>query len=84
MRGINKILITGRIFSKRIPIGASTVKVGVMTRNFLNNTNMGRLESGKKDSVVTPLLQPLQADRDQDLVRPNWLPQRDRDLVRLK
>ncbi|MCX5889496.1 MAG: hypothetical protein NTY36_08595 [Deltaproteobacteria bacterium] len=40
-----------------------------MTRNFLNNTNMGRLESGRKDSVATPLLQPLQADSDRDQAR---------------
>ena len=70
-----------RNFSKPIPIGGSTVKVAAMTRDFLNNTNMGRLESGKKDSVVTPLLQPLQADSDQDQPRFKWPRPRDRDQV---
>ncbi|MFI5330521.1 MAG: hypothetical protein ACHQ2F_05715 [Desulfobaccales bacterium] len=50
-----------------------------MTRNFLNNTNMGRLESGRKDSVVTPLLQPVQGDSNQDQAPLKWLRPRDRD-----
>jgi hypothetical protein len=83
-RGIREIPIIGIIFSKRIPIGANTGKVSAMTRDFLNNTNMGRLESGKKDSVVTPLLQPLQADSDQDQARLKWPRPRDRDQARLE
>ena len=78
-RGSGEIHITMRIFSKRIPIGVNTGKVATMTRDFLNNTNMGRLESGKKDSVATPLLQPLQADSDQDQARLKWPRPRDRD-----
>ena len=78
-RGSGEIHITMRIFSNLIPIGANTGKVAAMTRNSLNNTNMGRLESGTKDSVVTPLLQPLQADRDQDQARLKWPRPRDRD-----
>ena len=65
------ILITISIFSKRIPIGANTGKVATMTRNFLNNTNMGRLASGRKDFRVTPLVAP----RGTDTRSGKWLPQ---------
>ena len=50
-----------------------------MTRNFSNNINMGRLESGRKDSVVTPLLQPIQGDSNQDQPLVEWPRPRDRD-----
>ena len=74
-RGTGEIHITMRIFSKRIPIGANTGKVTAMTRDFLNNTNMGRLESGTKDFVAT--------QRDRGQARLKWPRPRDRDQARV-
>src|SRR4030042_1346266 len=80
IHGINEILITGSIFSKRIPIGADTDKLSVMTRNFLNNTIV-TVEGGRKDSRVAPLLQPTQRDRNQLLLA--WPRLRDRNQLLL-
>ena len=52
MRGINKILITGRILNKSIPIGADIALVSVMTRIFIINTIVARGEVGIKDSMA--------------------------------
>jgi hypothetical protein len=56
MRGINKILITGRILNKSIPIGADIALVSVMTRIFIINTIVARGEAGIKDSMAFVLL----------------------------
>src|SRR5208337_4633563 len=69
LRGIREILSTISNFSKRIPIGADTEKVSVMTRIFMNNTIVARVEGGRKDSRVALLLQPNQRDRDQALLK---------------
>ncbi len=69
IRGISETLITGRIFSRRIPIGADTEKVSVMTRVSMKCTIVARGLGGRKDSVVPPLKNdPSQGD--QDLVPP--------------
>ena len=52
IRGINKILITGKIFSDSIPIGKDTTPVSVMTRIFIISTIVARVKDGIKDSVV--------------------------------
>jgi hypothetical protein len=69
LRGIREILSTGRIFSTRIPIGKDTDKVSVITRVFMNNTIVARVEGGRKDSRVAPLLQPRVKDRDLVLLK---------------
>ena len=56
MRGINTILITGRILNKIIPIGADTTPVSIMTRIFIINTIAARGEGGIKDSMVVAVL----------------------------
>jgi hypothetical protein len=67
LRGIREILNTTSNFSKRIPIGKDIEKVSVMTRNFMNNTIVARVEGGREDSRGAPLLQPNHRDRDQAL-----------------
>jgi hypothetical protein len=81
LRGIREILSTISNFSKRIPIGADTEKVNAMTRIFMNNTIVARVEDGRKDSRVAPLLQPNQGYRDLLLLK--WPRVRDRDLLLL-
>jgi hypothetical protein len=68
-RGIREIRSTISNFSKRIPIGKDTGKVSVMTRIFMNNTIVARVQGGRKDSRVAPLLQPNHRDRDQPLLK---------------
>ena len=58
MRGINAILITGRILIKSIPIGADIASASVMTRIFIINTITARGEVGIKDSRASVLLEP--------------------------
>jgi hypothetical protein len=82
MRGIREIPSTGSIFSKHIPIGADTGKVSVITRVFMNNTIVARVEGGRKDSRVTPLLQPRARNRDALLLK--WPPARNKDALLLK
>jgi hypothetical protein len=82
LRGIREILSTISNFSKRIPIGADTEKVSVMTRIFMNNTIVARAEGGRKDSRVAPLLQPNQRDGYPPLLK--WPRVRDRDRLLLK
>jgi len=62
LHGIREILSTTSNFSKRIPIGKDTGKVNAMTRIFMNNTIVARVEGGRKDSRVAPLLQPNHRD----------------------
>ena len=81
LRGIREILSTISNFSKRIPIGADTEKVNAMTRIFMNNTIVARVQGGRKDSRVAPLLQPNQGYRDLLLLK--WPRVRDRDLLLL-
>ena len=50
------ILITGRIFSDSIPIGADTMLVSIMTRIFIISTIVARGEVGIKDSMASALL----------------------------
>jgi hypothetical protein len=69
LRGIREILSTGSNFSKRIPIGADTDKVNAMTRIFMNSTIVTRVEGGRKDFKVAPLLQRPQRARDRLLLR---------------
>jgi hypothetical protein len=57
--GIREILITGKIFSDSIPIGANTKLVSVMTRIFITGTIAGRVQGGIKDSMASALLEPL-------------------------
>jgi hypothetical protein len=66
--GIREILITGRLFSEPIPIGANTVPVSVMRRISMRSTIVTRVEGGRKDSRVAPLLQPRQRDGSQALL----------------
>ncbi|MGB7910791.1 MAG: hypothetical protein WCF59_01050 [Desulfobaccales bacterium] len=40
-----------------------------MTRIFMNNTIVARVQGGRKDSRVAPLLQPNHRDRDQALLK---------------
>ena len=53
MRGINAILITGRLLNKSIPIGADITLVSVMTRIFIINTIAARGKVGIKDSMAS-------------------------------
>ena len=57
--GIREILITGKIFSDSIPIGADTKLVSVMTRIFITATIAARVQVGIKDSMASVLLGPL-------------------------
>ena len=57
--GIREILITGKIFSDSIPIGADTKLVSVMTRIFITGTIAARVQVGIKDSMASVLLEPL-------------------------
>jgi hypothetical protein len=59
MRGINTILITGKIFSDSIPIGADTEPVSIMTRIFIISTIVARVAVGIKASVAFVLPEPL-------------------------
>ena len=59
MRGINTILITGRLLNKSIPIGADIALVSVMTRIFIISTIVARGKVGIKDSMASVLLEPL-------------------------
>jgi len=59
MRGINTILITGKIFSDSIPIGADTEPVSIMTRNFMSSTIVARVAVGIKASIGLVLPEPL-------------------------
>ena len=52
-----------------------------MTRIFMNNTIVARVQGGRKDSRVAPLLQPNQGYRDLLLLK--WPRVRDRDLLLL-
>ncbi len=52
MRGINKILITGIIFSDSILIGAITTPVSIMTRIFIIATIAARGKAGTKASTA--------------------------------
>jgi hypothetical protein len=61
MRGINAILITGRLLNKSIPIGAAIASVSVMTRIFIINTIAGTARGGIKDSMAPVPQQPLLA-----------------------
>jgi len=75
-RGISETLITGRIFSGRIPTGADTGKVSVMTRVSMKRIIAARGLGGRKDTVAPPLKNnPSQGDQDQ--VPPRWLRLRD-------
>jgi hypothetical protein len=69
IRGINKILITGKIFSASIPIGKDTTLVSVMTRIFIISTIVARVKDGIKDSMVLVLPPPL----DRGLIHPQPL-----------
>jgi hypothetical protein len=55
MRGINTILITGKIFSGGIPIGADIKPVGIMTRIFIISTIVARVAVGIKASMGSVL-----------------------------
>jgi len=57
--GIREILITGKIFSDSIPIGANTKLVSVMTRIFITGTIAARVQVGIKDSMASVLLESL-------------------------
>jgi hypothetical protein len=59
MRGINTILITGKIFSDSIPIGADTEPVSIMTRIFIIGTIVARVAVGIKASIGLVLPEPL-------------------------
>ena len=59
MRGTDKILITGRILIKSIPIGADITLVSIMTRIFIINTIVARGKGGIKASMASVLLEPL-------------------------
>jgi len=59
MRGINTILITGKILSDSIPIGADTELVSIMTRIFIISTIVARVEVGIKASMAFVLPEPL-------------------------
>jgi hypothetical protein len=59
IRGISKILITGRVLLSGIPIGAPTNIVSVITRIFIISTIVARVAVGIKASVVSILPQPL-------------------------
>ena len=54
-RGISETLITGRVFSGRIPTGAATGKVSVITRVSMKRIIAARDLGGRKDSVASPL-----------------------------
>jgi hypothetical protein len=58
MRGINAILITGRILNKNIPIGADIASASVMTRIFIISTIAARGKVGIKDSMAPVPQQP--------------------------
>ena len=55
--GIRDSLITGKIFSDSIPIGADTKLVSVMTRIFITGTIAARVQVGIKDSMASVLLE---------------------------
>jgi len=57
--GIRDSLITGKVFSNSIPIGADTKLVSVMTRIFITGTIAARVQVGIKDSMASVLLEPL-------------------------
>jgi hypothetical protein len=59
IRGINKILITGRVLLNGIPIGAPTNIVSAITGIFTISTIVARVEVGIKDSMVFVHPQPL-------------------------
>ena len=54
--GINRILITGRVLNKSIPIGAGTMLVSIMTRIFIIPTIVAKGEVGIRDSMASVLL----------------------------
>ena len=56
--GIRGSLNTGRVFNGSILIGANTVRVNVIARNFMSNTMVPKAVGGRKDSKATPLLHP--------------------------
>jgi hypothetical protein len=58
IRGINKILITGRVLLNAIPIGAPTNIVGVITRIFIISTIVVMVKVGIEASVVSVLPEP--------------------------
>jgi hypothetical protein len=58
MRGINTILITGKILSDSIPIGADTEPVSIMTRIFIISTIVARVAVGIKASKGLVLPEP--------------------------
>jgi hypothetical protein len=59
IRGINTILITGRVLRNDIPIGAAINILSVMARNFIISTIVARVKVGIKDSMVFVLLEPM-------------------------
>jgi hypothetical protein len=69
IRGINKILNTGRLLLKSIPIGATTVMVSVMTRIFIIGTIVARAKDGRKDPMVAQLKDTNLRARDQALLK---------------
>jgi len=69
IRGINKILNTGRPLLKSIPIGAATGMVSVMTRIFITSTIVARAKDGRKDTMVAQLKDPNLRDRDLPLLK---------------
>ena len=69
IRGINKILNTGRLLIKSIPIGATTVMVSVITRIFTIGTIVVRVVGGRKDFMVAQLKNPNLRHGDLALVK---------------
>ena len=57
-RGTRDSLNTWRVFNGSILIGADTVRVNVIARNFMSNTMAAKAVGGRKDSKATPLLHP--------------------------
>ena len=51
--GIRDSLITGKVFSNSIPIGADTKLVSIMTRIFISGTIAARVLVGIKDSMAS-------------------------------
>ncbi len=58
IRGINKILIIGKISGDSIPIGPDTTPASIMTRIFIISTIVVRGKAGIKDTMASVLLKP--------------------------
>jgi hypothetical protein len=58
IRGINKVLTTGRVLLNGIPIGATTNIPGITTRIFMNSTIVARVAVGIKASMGSVLPEP--------------------------